>query len=258
MIGIGLDVVELDRFRAAIDRAPSLIQRVFTPAEQAYADRRRDPTERYAVRFAAKEAALKAMGLGLFHFPLTEIEVVRTDSGEPSLVLHRRAAEMAAARGIEEWRVALTHTDRQAQAIAVAFGSIRARSDAGGPRLRTLLAVSDVEATVRFYEDVLGFHSTGRDAVIAGSREVELGGAVLLVVPMGTSAEDAERRGGSAPGLADLLIEVPDAVAARRRAARQGAPAEPVVGLDQEAFVVMDPDGRRILVTCVDRGDRSQ
>jgi len=121
VIGIGTDLVELDRFRRAMARTPRLLDRLFSPDERAYAERRRDPTERYAVRFAAKEAVMKAMGVGLWQFPLRDIEVVRADSGEPSVLLHGRAAELARDRGVREWRLTLTHTASVAQAIAVAL-----------------------------------------------------------------------------------------------------------------------------------------
>lgn len=121
MIGIGTDLVELDRFRLALSRTPRLVERLFSEAEQAYASRRRDPTERFAVRFAAKEAVLKAMGAGLWQCPLREIEVVRAESGQPTVVLHGKAAALAAARGVAEWRLTLTHTATVAQAIAVAL-----------------------------------------------------------------------------------------------------------------------------------------
>ena len=121
MIGIGTDLVELDRFRLALARTPRIVERLFSAAEQAYALRRSDPTERFAARFAAKEAVLKAMGVGLWHFPLRDIEVVRAETGQPSVLLHGKAATMASERGVTEWRLTLTHTDRVAQAIAVAL-----------------------------------------------------------------------------------------------------------------------------------------
>lgn len=121
MIGIGTDLVELDRFRLALERTPRLVDRLFSDAEQAYARRRPDPTERFAARFAAKEAVMKAMGVGLWRFPLRDIEVVRAESGQPSVALHGKAARVAAERGVTEWRLTLTHTDTVAQAIAVAL-----------------------------------------------------------------------------------------------------------------------------------------
>ena len=121
MIGIGTDVVEVERFRLALRRTPGLAVRLFSDAERAYAARRRDPTERLAARFAAKEAVMKAMGVGLWRFPLRDIEVVRAASGAPSVCLHGGAATLAAERGVTEWRLTLTHTSTLAQAIAVAL-----------------------------------------------------------------------------------------------------------------------------------------
>lgn len=121
MIGIGTDLVELDRFRLALRRTPGIVDRLFTDAERAYAELRRDPTERFAVRFAAKEAVLKAMGAGIGECDFREIEVVRATSGAPSVVLHGRAAALAAQHGVGEWRLTLTHTGSLAQAIAVAL-----------------------------------------------------------------------------------------------------------------------------------------
>jgi holo-[acyl-carrier protein] synthase len=121
MIGIGVDLCEVDRMRAALDRTPSLRARVFTDEEQAYCDRRRDPTERYAARFAAKEAVLKAMGVGVGACKWREIEVAKAPSGAPSVRLHGGAQLLAEDRGIRGWRLTLSHTHRVAEAIAVAL-----------------------------------------------------------------------------------------------------------------------------------------
>lgn len=121
MIGIGTDLVELDRFRLALRRTPGLVDRLFSEDEKRYALRRKDPTERFAARFAAKEAVMKAMGVGLWKFPLKDIEVVKAPSGAPSVRLHGKAAALAEERGVTEWRLTLTHTERVAQAIAVAL-----------------------------------------------------------------------------------------------------------------------------------------
>jgi holo-[acyl-carrier protein] synthase len=121
VIGIGVDLCEVDRMRTALERTPTLRDRVFTDGERAYCDERRDPTERYAARFAAKEAVLKAMGLGLGACGWHEIEVLRAESGAPSVVLHGRARELAEERGIRTWRLTMTHTHRVAEAIAVAL-----------------------------------------------------------------------------------------------------------------------------------------
>lgn len=121
MIGIGTDLVELGRFRRAMERTPGIVERLFTSGERAYAERRGDPTERYAARFAAKEAVLKAMSAGIGECAFREIEVVRAESGAPSVRLHGKAAELAAGRGVREWRLTLSHTASLAQAIAVAL-----------------------------------------------------------------------------------------------------------------------------------------
>lgn len=122
MIGIGADLVDIDRFRAVMARTPAVVERLFTPGEQAYAGRAADPAPRLAARFAAKEAALKALGLGLGGMPMAQIEVVRVDDGPPGLTLHGRARSVAQARGVDRWLVTISHTDHLAQAVVAALG----------------------------------------------------------------------------------------------------------------------------------------
>jgi holo-[acyl-carrier protein] synthase len=121
VIGIGVDLCDVGRMRASLARTPTLAGRLFTPEERAYCEQRPDPAERYAARFAAKEAVLKAMGLGLGACRWHDIEVVRADSGAPSLRLAGTAAAAAAERGVERWLLTLTHTSDLAEAIAVAL-----------------------------------------------------------------------------------------------------------------------------------------
>jgi len=121
VVGVGTDLVDLDRLRLVLRRTPSIVGRLFTEQEQAYAQQRRDPTERYGSRFAAKEAVLKALGLGLGSVPFRDIEVVRMGSGAPSLVLHGRAAHAARERGVDRWLLSLTHTAGLAHAVAMAM-----------------------------------------------------------------------------------------------------------------------------------------
>ncbi len=121
MIGIGADLVDVDRFRLALARTPRLAERLFTDAERADADRRRDPVEPLAARFAAKEAVMKALQVGLGSFSLRDVEVVRAPSGAPSLRLHRQAAALAERAGVGAWHLTLTHTSHLAQAVAVAL-----------------------------------------------------------------------------------------------------------------------------------------
>ena len=122
MLGAGVDLCEVDRMRRVLARTPGFAARVFTDDEQAYCRARRDPAERFAARFAAKEAVLKAMGVGLGACAFRDIEVVRAESGAPSLALHGAAAELAAARGIARWHVSLSHTSVVAEALVIAVG----------------------------------------------------------------------------------------------------------------------------------------
>jgi holo-[acyl-carrier protein] synthase len=126
--GVGIDAVDIDRLRLALTRRPALAERLFTDAERAYAARLgADPAQRLAARFAAKEATMKAFGSGMGAFAWRDVEVVSeggSGPGAPALRLHGRAAELAAARGIDRWHVSLTHTDAMALAMVVAEGSM--------------------------------------------------------------------------------------------------------------------------------------
>ena len=121
MIGIGIDAVEIERFRGVLARQPGTADRLFTDGERAYGERQSDPAPRLAARFAAKEAVMKALGVGLGAFAFHEVEVVSAASGAPSLVLRGAAAALATERGVVDWRLSLTHTERVAQAVAVAL-----------------------------------------------------------------------------------------------------------------------------------------
>jgi len=121
LTGIGIDAVEVDRFRRVIRRTPGVVRRLFTDGEQAAGARRRDPAQRLAARFAAKEAVMKALGVGLGAFGFHDVEVVNAPSGKPGLVLRGKAAALARAQGVRGWELSLTHTDHTAHAVAVAL-----------------------------------------------------------------------------------------------------------------------------------------
>ncbi len=121
MVGIGIDGVDIARFRAALARHPRLAERLFTDAEQAYGGRSCDPAPRLAARWAAKEAVMKALGVGLGAFAFRDVEVVSASSGAPSLVLRGAAAALADRQGVSSWRLSLTHTATLAGAVAVAL-----------------------------------------------------------------------------------------------------------------------------------------
>ena len=119
MIGVGIDAVDVERFRHSLARTPGLAERLFTAEERAYAAQRADPTERLAARFAAKEAVMKALGVGIGAFAFHDVEVVVTD-GAPSLVLGGAARALADGRGVRAWHLSLTHTAHLAEAVAIA------------------------------------------------------------------------------------------------------------------------------------------
>jgi holo-[acyl-carrier protein] synthase len=121
VVGLGVDLCEVDRMRRTLDRTPGFADRAFTPAEQQYCRRARDPAERFAARFAAKEAVLKALGAGIGACRLTDIEVERAASGAPSLRLHGAAGVLAAERGVGGWHISLTHTKTMAEAVVLAL-----------------------------------------------------------------------------------------------------------------------------------------
>jgi holo-[acyl-carrier protein] synthase len=120
VIGIGLDAVDVGRFRTVLGRTPSIAARLFTDAERRSVTGA-DPAPRLAARFAAKEATMKSLGVGLGAFAWHDVAVARDDSGAPSLVVVGAAADLAAARGVSRWLVSLTHTDLVAQAVVVAL-----------------------------------------------------------------------------------------------------------------------------------------
>lgn len=120
ILGIGIDAVDIDRFRRSLDRTPTMQRRLFTDSELAYVAPKADPVPSLAARFASREAVMKAMGLGLGSFGFHDVWVDRRESGEPNLNVTGRAAELASERGIVTWHLSITHTDQLAIAYVVA------------------------------------------------------------------------------------------------------------------------------------------
>ena len=121
IVGSGIDLVEIARIQHSVDRyGQRFLDRVYTESEQAYCLRKKNSAESLAARFAAKEAAAKALGTGISHgVSWREIEVVRAPSGEPSLLFHGRAAQVAALRGVRHTALSLTHSAGLAAASVV-------------------------------------------------------------------------------------------------------------------------------------------
>ena len=112
---------EISRVREVISRhGRTFLDRVFTPAEIAYCDRHRDPAERYAARFAAKEATMKALGTGWGKgVRWRDIEVTRKPGGRPEIVLHGAAREHAERMGARNVNLSLTHSGNFALAEVI-------------------------------------------------------------------------------------------------------------------------------------------
>ena len=119
MIGIGIDVVDIERFRTTLERTPSMRTRVFTQSELNYVKPQSDPVPSLAARFAAREAVMKSLGLGLGAFNFHDVWVERAASGAPRLAISGRAANLARAAGVTSWHLSLTHSDLVAAAYVV-------------------------------------------------------------------------------------------------------------------------------------------
>ncbi len=120
VLGVGVDAVDIDRFRSSLERTPTLRQRVFTPSELDDVSAQADPAPSLAARFAAREAVMKAMGLGLGSFEFHDVWVEREASGRPVLRVEGRALEHSRRLGVGAWHLSLTHTDHTAIAYVVA------------------------------------------------------------------------------------------------------------------------------------------
>jgi holo-[acyl-carrier protein] synthase len=123
IVGTGIDLIEVDRIRRAVERhGDRILARLFTPGELAYCQAGgKARFHRMAARFAAKEAALKAIGLGLSGVKWIEVEVVRLPSGQPTLHLSDRLLQIAAARSIRSFQLSLSHAQAYAIAQVVAL-----------------------------------------------------------------------------------------------------------------------------------------
>jgi holo-[acyl-carrier protein] synthase len=125
ILGVGVDAVDVNRFRRVLDRRPNFAARCFTETEQTDAGGSADRAQSLAARFAAKEAVMKALGSGLGAFAWTDVEVQRASGtgatrNAPSLVLRGGAADLAGAQGAGRFHLSLTHTDDMAIAFVVA------------------------------------------------------------------------------------------------------------------------------------------
>ena len=121
IVGTGVDLAEVDRIREAIERyGARFIQRIYTPGEIQYVERKANRFERYAARFAAKEAGMKALGTGWKrNVRWQDFEVSNLPSGRPTLILHGEAAAIAAKIGVQSISLSITHTAQHGLAYVI-------------------------------------------------------------------------------------------------------------------------------------------
>jgi holo-[acyl-carrier protein] synthase len=136
IVGTGIDIIEVERVERALNRAATgerFRRRVFTDGEVAYCESRGRPRyQSYAARFAAKEAAMKAMGTGWNRrVSWSEIEVVRERGHAPTIVLHGKTAAHAQRRNIARFHLSISHTATQAIAHVIAESNDEERNTTG-------------------------------------------------------------------------------------------------------------------------------
>ena len=121
IVGIGIDIEDVARIGQAIERhGRRFVDRIFSPVEIAYVERKANRYERYAARFAAKEAGMKAIGTGWRRgVRWQDFEVANLPSGRPTLRLHGEAAKIAQGLGVRNVALSLTHTAQQGMAVVI-------------------------------------------------------------------------------------------------------------------------------------------
>jgi holo-[acyl-carrier protein] synthase len=121
IVGTGIDIAEVPRTAAALDRfGRRFRERVFTSGEIRYCESKANKAERYAGRFAAKEAAMKALGTGWNHgIAWRDIEVQRLPGSRPTVVFHGQAAELFRRLGAARAHLSITHTEQSAMAQVI-------------------------------------------------------------------------------------------------------------------------------------------
>src|SRR5271168_3991230 len=121
IVGTGVDLAEVPRIRASIERfGDRFVRRIYTATEIAYVERKANKYERYAGRFAAKEAGMKAIGTGWKRgVTWQDFEVINLPSGRPTLNLHGVAAEVAKQLGVTAIQLSITHTSELGMAHVI-------------------------------------------------------------------------------------------------------------------------------------------
>ncbi len=135
-VGLGVDIVSVERMRTILDRTKTFADRMFTEQERSYCEDKPDPAIHFAGRFAAKEAVVKALGCGFSQgVHPRHIEVCANKNGRPEVVLSDAAKEVAEAMGVYDLPLSISHTkdDAIACAIALTYGSKAAEIERKDP-----------------------------------------------------------------------------------------------------------------------------
>ena len=120
VVGLGVDIVEIDRVRKALENQPNMVERVFTPGEAEYCAARQNQYQHFAGRFAAKEAALKALGTGWAHgIRWRDVEVSSEPSGRPRIHFHGKAEAALESLGVGSALLSITHARTYAVAVVI-------------------------------------------------------------------------------------------------------------------------------------------
>ena len=119
--GTGVDIADTARMERSLERhGERFTRRIFTPGEITYCEKFKNRAERYAARFAAKEAAFKALGTGWREgMTWLDVEVIHQPSGKPELLLRGRAQEVAQGLGVTRTSVSISHSDRYVVAMVI-------------------------------------------------------------------------------------------------------------------------------------------
>lgn len=122
IIGIGTDIIEIQRIKQAIQTRPKLGERLFTPGELDYCGKKGNPFASLAARFAAKEAVAKALGTGIDGFKWVDIEVINDEKGKPIIRLYNQVRIKAQELGITRIEISLSHCKEYAVATVCCWG----------------------------------------------------------------------------------------------------------------------------------------
>ena len=160
--GLGVDIVEIDRMKLALERTPRIKERIFSEDERWYCEHKARPYVHYAMRFAAKEAVLKALGTGFSGMRFQDVEVVREEKGRPVPKLSGRAAERAAELGVVEMHLSLsfTHSTAVASAVAITQDARPRKDERIDPKAQLAASFKEARALL---DDVTAGESDGEE-----------------------------------------------------------------------------------------------